>query len=199
MGGEVVLAGEPTDVADLAQEPGRQHRPHPEQLDQAGVGLGDRGLDADLDGGDGLLQLADVGDQLAKALAAQHAVAGGHAVIGEVDVHRVHPDRAGAAQVVERAVARDAIQPGAHVDLALVGEDGVEGGGENLLQHVLGVLARAQHVADEGEQPCLVARAQRLEGRVLPAACQRDEPLVGLQPQQGRGPAQPGQRGPMCK
>jgi hypothetical protein len=63
MGGKVMPAREPTDVTDLAQERGRQHRPDPEQLQQAGVGLGDGGLDAGLDGGDPLLQLADIGDQ----------------------------------------------------------------------------------------------------------------------------------------
>ena len=41
VGSEVVLAGEPTDVADLAEEGGDQHRPDPEQLQQAGVGAGD--------------------------------------------------------------------------------------------------------------------------------------------------------------
>jgi hypothetical protein len=63
MSGKLMPAGEPADVTDLAQERGRQHQPDPEQLQQAGVGLGDGGLDAGLDGGDPLLQLADIGDQ----------------------------------------------------------------------------------------------------------------------------------------
>jgi len=46
MGGEMVPAGEPADVTDLAEERGGQHRPDPEQCDQGRVGLGDRGLDA---------------------------------------------------------------------------------------------------------------------------------------------------------
>ena len=50
------------------------------------------------------------------------------------------PHRLRAAQVVERAVARDPVQPRAHVDLAVVREHRVEGGREDLLQHVLGVL-----------------------------------------------------------
>ena len=70
--------------------------------------------------------------------------------------------------------------------VALVGEDRVEGGGEDLLEHVLGVLARAEHVAAEGQQARLVARAERLEGGVLAAAGERDQALVGLQAQQGR-------------
>ena len=90
--------------------------------------------------------------------------------------------------MVERAVARDPVEPRPHVDLALVGEDRVEGGGEDLLQHVLGVLLGAEHVPAEGEQARLVAREERLEGGVLPAAGERDELLVGLQAQQRGGP-----------
>ena len=66
----MVLAGEPADVADLALEGGGQHRPHAEQLQQAGVGLGNRGLDARVDGGDALVQLADVGDEVGGQLPA---------------------------------------------------------------------------------------------------------------------------------
>ncbi len=132
----------------------------------------------------------DVGDQLAEALAAHHLLAGRDAALGEVHVHRVDADGGVAAQVVERAVARDPVEPGAHVDLALVGEDGVEGGGEDLLEDVLGVLARAEHVPAEGEQARLVARAERLEGGVLAAAGEGDQALVGLQAQQRRRAAQ---------
>ena len=146
----------------------------------------------------GLGQLVDVGEQLAEALAADRPVARGHAVVGEVDVHRVDAHRGRAAQVVERAVARDPVQPRARVDLALVGEHRVEGRGEDLLQDVLGVLARAEHVAAEGEQARLVARAERLEGGVLAAPRERDQALVGLQAQQRRRPAQGGRCAGMC-
>jgi hypothetical protein len=70
VGGEMMLAGEPTNVADLAQERGGQHRPDAEQLQQAGLRLGDGGLDARLHGGDPLLQLADVGDEFCGQLPA---------------------------------------------------------------------------------------------------------------------------------
>jgi hypothetical protein len=70
VGGEMVLAREPTDVADLAEEGGGQHRPHAEQLNQTGVGLGNRGLDAGLDRGDPLLQLAHVGHEFGRQLPA---------------------------------------------------------------------------------------------------------------------------------
>ena len=79
VGGEVVLAGEPTDVTDLAQEPGRQHRPHSEQLQQAGVGLDNRGLDARLHRGDALLQPSEIGHELAGQLpTGDRRRAGGH-------------------------------------------------------------------------------------------------------------------------
>ena len=75
------------------------------------------------------------------------------AALGEVDVHRVDADRLLAAQVVQRAVAGDPVEPRPHVDRAVVAEDRVERGGEDLLQDVLRVLARAEHVAAEREQP----------------------------------------------
>ena len=97
-------------------------------------------------------------DQLAEALARITFSAVEMAVLGVVDVHRIHADGGGLAQVVERAVARDPIQPGTNVDLALVGQDRVEGGGEHLLEDVFGVLPGAEHVPAEGEQARLVAR-----------------------------------------
>ena len=125
-------------------------------------------------------------DEQAELLAAVDLVGRRGAVLGQVDVHRVHPDGLDAAQVVQRAVARDAVQPRAHVERAFVGDHRVEGRGEDLLQNVLGVLARAQHVPAEGEQPCLVAADQRLVGRLVAAPGQGDETLVGLDPKQGR-------------
>jgi hypothetical protein len=49
----------PTSPRNVAASTG----PTPNSSQQAGVGLGDGGLDAGLDGGDPLLQLADIGDQ----------------------------------------------------------------------------------------------------------------------------------------
>jgi hypothetical protein len=65
VGGEAVLGREPTDVADLAKELGGQHRPDAEQLEQAGLGPGDRGRDTRLNRDDPPVQVADVGDQVA--------------------------------------------------------------------------------------------------------------------------------------
>ena len=98
-----------------------------------------------------------------------------------------------AAQVVQAAVARDPVEPRARVDRPVVGEHRVERGGEDLLQHVLGVLGRAEHVAAEGEQPRLVALEERVEGAVVAAPDERDQLLVALEPEQGRPP---GERGP---
>ena len=133
----------------------------------------------------GLRQLLDVGHDLAELLAPVHRLGRAGAVLVLEDVHRVLAGGARAAQVVQAAVARDAVQPGARVDGALVGQQGVERGGEDLLQHVLRVLLRAQHVAAEGQQPRLVALHQRVEGAVVPAPDHGHELLVALQPEQG--------------
>ena len=69
-GGEVVLGREPVDVADLTEERGGQHRPHPEQLQQAVLDWGTWGLDPRLHGGDPLLQLANVGGEISGQLPA---------------------------------------------------------------------------------------------------------------------------------
>src|SRR3712207_7909258 len=50
------------------------------------------------------------------------------------------------------AVARDPVQPRLHHDRSRVGPDRPVGVHEHLLQHVLRVLGRAQHVAAEGQQ-----------------------------------------------
>jgi hypothetical protein len=70
VGGEVVLAREPTDVTDLTEEPGGQHRPDPKQLHQAGVGPGDRRRDARLHRLYAPVQVAHVGDEVGGDLVA---------------------------------------------------------------------------------------------------------------------------------
>ena len=141
-----------------------------------------------------LRKVADVVEQQAELLAAVGLLTGGLPGVGKVGVHRVHADRRRAPHVVERAVARDPVEPRPRVDLARVGHDRVECRREDLLEHVLGVLARAQHVPAESEQPLLVARDEGLERRLLAGAGECDQPLVAGQPQQGRRPAQGGQR-----
>ena len=70
---------------------------------------------------------------------------------------------------------------------------------EDLLEHVLGVLGRAQHVAAEGEQPRVVALEQDLEGVLVAVADQRDEPLVALQLEQGRPAAEQAAAAGVCE
>ena len=146
-----------------------------------------------------LRELLHVGDQEPELLAPVDLVGGRLAVLGEVDVHRVDADGLRAAQVVERPVACDPVQPRAHVDRAVVGEDRVEGGGEHLLQHVLRVLLRGQHVAAEGQQPRLIAGDQRLERVVVAAPHERDQAVVRLQAQQRRAPVHAGYAGWVVK
>jgi hypothetical protein len=90
------------------------------------------------------------------------------------------------AQVVEAAVAGDSVQPGAEVDLTLVGEHRPVGVDEDLLQDVFGVLGRAQHLAAEAKQAALVAVDDRLEGAGVAGPRHRDQLLVALQFQQRR-------------
>jgi hypothetical protein len=129
---------------------------------------------------------------VAELLALVDGVGRGGAAVALEHVHRVLTGRLGPAQVVQAAVAGDPVQPGAGVDGPVVGADGVEGGREDLLQHVLGVLLRAEHVAAEGEQARLIALDQGLERPVMPAPDERDQPLIGLKPEQGRTPCKRG-------
>ena len=138
-------------------------------------------------------KLLHVGDDVAELLALVHGVRGRGAAVALEHVHRVLAGGLRPAQMVEAAVARDPVEPGPGVDRPVVGADRVEGGREHLLEHVLGVLLGAEHVAAEGEQARLVALHQRLEGAVMPAPDERDELLVALQPQQRRAARERGQ------
>jgi hypothetical protein len=88
-----------------------------------------------------------------------------------------------------------AVEPRADVDLARVRAKGAEGADEHVLQHVLGVLpaVRRQHLPDVREQTLPVAVMEHAEGVVRAGAEQRDELLVGAQPQQRRRQREPGQ------
>jgi hypothetical protein len=142
----------------------------------------------------GLRQLADVGHDLAELLAPVDRLGGRGAVVALEDVHRVLAGGAGLAQVVEAAVARDAVEPGAGVDRTVVAQQGVVGGGEHLLEHVLGVLLGGEHVAAEGKQARLVALHEGIERAVVAGSHQRDQLLVALQAQQGRAAGECGNR-----
>ena len=99
--------------------------------------------------------------------------------------------------MVDAPVVRDAVEPRAHVDLALVVAQRAEGADEDVLQHVLRVLARVagEHLAHVGEQALAIAVVQDTEGVVRAGAEERDELIVGPQAQERsseREPAQPG-------
>ena len=82
---------------------------------------------------------------------------------------------------------RDAVEPRAQRHLAVVGAQRAVGAHEDVLQRVLGVLARAgQHLAHVGEQPLAVAVVDDAERLVVAGAEQRHQLLVGAQPQQRR-------------
>ena len=100
-----------------------------------------------------------------------------------------------AAQVVDAAVVGDAVQPRAQVHLARVGAQRAVGAHEHVLQHVLGVLARAgaQHLAHVREQALAIAVVDGAERVVAAAAEQREQLLVRPQPQQRRPERESGQ------
>ena len=52
------------------------------------------------------------------------------------------------------------------------------GGDEGLLERVLGLVARAEHVAAEGEDAGVVAVVEHLERGLVPAPELLDQPLV---------------------
>ena len=132
-------------------------------------------------------QAADVGDQAAQVLAPLRVL---ERVVqrGARHLEDVRGGRHRAAQVVDAAVVGDAVEPRAHVDGALVGAQGAERADEDVLQHVLGVLARLrrEHLPDVGEQPLAVAVVERVEGLVRPGAEEREQLIIGPQAQQRR-------------
>ena len=61
------------------------------------------------------------------------------------DLEDVGGERHRAPQMVDAAVVGDAVEPRAQVDVPVVGAQRAVGADEDVLQHVLGVLARAAH------------------------------------------------------
>jgi hypothetical protein len=78
----------------------------------------------------------------------------------------------------QAAVARDRVQPGLELDLAVVGEQARVGRGEGVLDSVLGLVARAEHVAAEGEDAAVVAVVGHLERDLVAAPDLLDQSLV---------------------
>ena len=128
----------------------------------------------------GLGEMADVLEETAELLAVLDALVGGHPIQVGVGVHRVLPVRGGLTKVVEAAVPRDPVEPRANGDRALVGDHRVVGRDEDLLEHVLRVLGRAEHLPAEAEEAGLVALDERVEGVLVTPPGQGDELLVLL-------------------
>jgi hypothetical protein len=98
----------------------------------------------------------------------------------------------GPAHVVDAAVVGDAVEPGADVDVALIGPQRSVRAYEDVLQHVLGVLARsrAHHLPDVGEQPLAVAVVDDAEGLLAAGPEEREQLLVRAQAKQRRAERQ---------
>ncbi len=192
-GGELeahLLAGQVARLARLGQR-------HP-RTNQQGLHRGDGGLQRGRDLAVGerlelahqqgaslcLGQVADVRDEVAQVLATLGVLLGARPVgVGAV-IQRLPALGLAPAHVVQAAVPGDPVEPGADLDLPLVGEDRGVRGREDLLEHVLGILLRAQHPAAEGQEPGAVAVEQHLEGVLVPGAELGDEPLVAVGAQQ---------------
>ena len=126
-------------------------------------------------------QRRDVAEQLADVLAPLRL---GRQVLGGRRVELVERQLAAGAQHREAAVARDRVEPRPELDLRSAAHEVAVGGHERVLDRVLRLVGRGQHVAAEREDAAVVAVIDRLEGRLAPAAHERDEPLVGGDAQQ---------------
>ena len=92
-----------------------------------------------------------------------------------------------AARSQERkaAVAGDRVEPRLERDLALAAAlQVVEGRGEGVLDRVLSLLARAEHVTAETEDAGAVPLEDDLEGKLVPAADLLHEPFVARKGEQ---------------
>ena len=83
------------------------------------------------------------------------------------------------AQHRQAAVAGDRVEPGLEADRPLVAAQRAIGGHEGVLEGVLGLLARAEHVPAEGEQAAVVAVEDELEGALVAGAHAGHEGVVG--------------------
>ena len=95
--------------------------------------------------------------------------------------------RGGTPQLIDAAVVRDPIQPRAQGQLAIAGSQARVRAHENVLERVLGILARAgKHLPRVREQALTVAVVNRAEGLVVAGTKQRHKLFVGPQPQHRR-------------
>ena len=104
----------------------------------------------------------------------------------------------GTPELVDAAVVRDAIEPGAEGELAIGGAQPGVRPDEDVLERVLGVLAVDEHLARVGEQPLSVAIVDDPERVVVTGAEQGDQLFIGTQAQKwpNGGSRRAGGRGP---
>ncbi len=100
-------------------------------------------------------------------------------------VQHLRRRRDGAAELIDAAVVCDPIQPGPQRELTAIGPQSRVRAHEDVLQRILGVLlAAGQHLPGVGEQARAIAVVDDPEGIVVSRPEQRQELLVGAQPQQ---------------
>jgi hypothetical protein len=99
--------------------------------------------------------------------------------------------RHGSAQLVDAAVVRYPVKPGTQCQFAVAGAQPRVCAKEHILERVLGVLAPGEHLPRVRKQPGPVPVVNRAEGLVLAGPEQRDELLVGAQPQKRRSNSSP--------
>ena len=104
------------------------------------------------------------------------------------DVEQLARIRQRTAELVDAAVVRDAVQPGAQRDRPVVLAQRAVGPQEDVLQRVLGVRSRAgQHLPRVGEQALAIAIVYRAERVVVAEPEAGDQLLVRAQAQQRAG------------
>jgi len=97
--------------------------------------------------------------------------------------------------MVDAAVVRDAVQPGAQRQRAVARAQRGVRPQEDVLEGVLGVLTRAvEHLTGVGEQPLAVAIVDDAERRLVACAEERDQLIVRPEPQKRRRDRDPVER-----
>jgi hypothetical protein len=81
-------------------------------------------------------------------------------------------------QHADALVASDPVEPGLEVDLPVAAEHRSIGIGKGLLNHILRLLPRAEHVTAEREDATVVALEEDGEGLLAPSADTANELLV---------------------
>ena len=129
-----------------------------------------------------LRQHREVAEQLAQARTAlggnRRLLMDGRrdALTGDRQVHRVGPH---AAQLVQAAVADQAVEPRAQIDRAFVAKQRAVGAQQRLLDDVLSdAVLTAEYALGKAHQPRPVALADRVEGPSVAPAQRGDQALV---------------------